>query len=172
MLLFSNKLNVRRFYGVVSTDDILPARYKHQHVDPSQFGCHVFENLRPGWVQTVRPGDIIVSDDVFGIGSSREQAVTALSAAGIVAVIAPAFGNIFFRNAWNTSLPALEMDIPDVKEGEEVHIDLGAARLVTARGEVRFRPPPELLLEVMRAGGLLAAVAARTQTEPPVRGAA
>jgi 3-isopropylmalate/(R)-2-methylmalate dehydratase small subunit len=161
MLDQSDELRVRRVRGVVSTDDILAARIKHQHVDPREFARHVFAAYAPELTATLRSGDIIVGDSVFGIGSSREQAVTALVAAGVAAVVAPAFGTIFFRNAWNSAMPAIELDAPDLAEGDTVRIDLSRARLTSARGELAFRPPPPLLLDVLRAGGLLASVASR-----------
>ncbi|MGV7963047.1 hypothetical protein QPK13_18730 [Photorhabdus tasmaniensis] len=60
---------------------------------------------------------MIVCDGIFGIGSSREQAVSTLLAVGISMVIAPAFGRIFFRNAWNLGLLAIEADIKGFREG-------------------------------------------------------
>ena len=58
----------------VSTDDILPARYKHMHSDPQLLAPHVFENILPG----LNLRDCaLVSPVLFGIGSSREQAVSA-----------------------------------------------------------------------------------------------
>jgi 3-isopropylmalate/(R)-2-methylmalate dehydratase small subunit len=152
---------VRRVHGVVSTDDILPARYKHSSVDPADFAPHVFENVQPGFAATIRPGDALVGDDTFGIGSSREQAVSALLAAGVGAVLAPAFGRIFFRNAWNLGLLALELDTTDLVEGSELRVDLEAGRAVAGGREHAFAPVPEDLVEMVRAGGLLARL--RTQ---------
>jgi len=160
MLDSRDELRIRRISGVISTDDILPARIKHQHVDPQEFAKHVFSGCAPGFAATLRRGDVLVADNIFGIGSSREQAATALRAAGIAAVLAPAFGTIFFRNAWNSALPAIEIDFPDPREGETIRINLIAARLFTERSELAFRPPPQLLLNVLKAGGLLASISA------------
>jgi 3-isopropylmalate/(R)-2-methylmalate dehydratase small subunit len=160
-----DELRVRRIQGIVSTDDILPARIKHQHVDPKEFAKHVFSAHTPGFAGTLRSGDILVADSIFGIGSSREQAVTALLAAGVAAVLAPAFGTIFFRNAWNSAMPAIEIDLPDLREGETVRIDLVHARLTGARGATAFRAPPPLLLNVLKAGGLLASISASGAAE-------
>jgi homoaconitate hydratase len=49
-----------------------------------------------------------VSGYNFGTGSSREQAATALKAAGVPLVIAGSFGDIFKRNAINNGLVCLE----------------------------------------------------------------
>ena len=39
----SDTLRVRLITGVISTDDIIPARYKHMYTDPAQMAPHVFE---------------------------------------------------------------------------------------------------------------------------------
>ena len=59
---------VRRLFGVVSTDDIIPARYKHMHTDPDLLAPHTFEAFAPGFVDTVRSGDVLLlcSDGLTG----------------------------------------------------------------------------------------------------------
>jgi 3-isopropylmalate/(R)-2-methylmalate dehydratase small subunit len=151
-----SRFRARRVHGVISTDDILPARYKHRTVDPAEFAPHVFENVLPGFAATLREGDALVGDDTFGIGSSREQAVSALLAAGVEAVFAPRFGRIFFRNAWNLGLLAIEVDTAALAEGAELELDLEGGRLAAAGAELAFVPVPADLVEIVRAGGLLA----------------
>ena len=151
-------LRVRRVSGVVSTDDILPARYKHMSSDPAFLAGHVFEHRLPADQRDFRRGDCLVGDSLFGIGSSREQAVTAMMAAGIGAIVAPAFGRIFFRNAWNLALPAIELDLAEADEGAAIEIDLGRGT-VRHEGTLRHFPaiPPEIQ-RLYRAGGLLASL--------------
>ena len=57
-----------------------------------------------------RDARILVADRNFGCGSSRENAVLALLAFGIRAVIAPSFGDIFFNNALKNGLLPVELD--------------------------------------------------------------
>jgi 3-isopropylmalate/(R)-2-methylmalate dehydratase small subunit len=70
----------------------------------------LFGSIDPGFASRVRPGDILVAGPRFGIGSSREQAVTALSAAGIRAVVAESLAPGFRRNAWNNGFLAVERE--------------------------------------------------------------
>ena len=144
--------------GAISTDDIIPGRYKHMYTDPSDLARHVFENLRPGFAATLAPGDAICCPEIFGIGSSREQAVSSLSAAGVVAVIAPRFGRIFFRNCWNLGLLPLETPPPPFAEGEPLEIDLAAAEIRAAGARHPFRPIPPEMLAMREQGGLLAMI--------------
>jgi homoaconitate hydratase len=53
-------------------------------------------------------GVVLVAGYNFGTGSSREQAATALKAAGVPLVLAGSFGDIFKRNAINNGLVCLE----------------------------------------------------------------
>ena len=76
-------LRVRRIDRIISTDDIIPGRYKHMFTDTSELAKHVFENIFPGLAETFREGDVIISSTIFGIGSSREQAVSSLLAAAV-----------------------------------------------------------------------------------------
>lgn len=146
---------VRLVTGVVSTDDILPARYKHLSVDPQVLAAHVFET-RSDWGERL-VNSVIVGDSLFGIGSSREQAVTALKSAGVRAVVAPRFGRIFFRNCWNNCLPALTADLNGlVVDGEQVALDLDRGVITTAAGlECSIPRPSPWIHELLDAGGLL-----------------
>ena len=56
----------------------------------------------------VRPGDVLIAGARFGIGSSREQAVSGLLACGIRVLVATSIGDTFRRNAVNLGLPCVE----------------------------------------------------------------
>lgn len=149
------ELRARLVSGVVSTDDILPARYKHSLTNPADLAPHVFENLLPGFARTLQPGDALVGDSLFGIGSSREQAVTSLMAAGVRAIIAPAFGRIFFRNAWNLGLVAIEIERLSCHDGDRIDLALESGTARTSHVSVPFRPIPREMVDIYLDGGLL-----------------
>jgi 3-isopropylmalate/(R)-2-methylmalate dehydratase small subunit len=143
--------------GPISTDDMLPAKYKHRSVDPADLAPHIFENVHPGFAESVREPTILVCrGGVMGIGSSREQAVTALRAAGVMAVLSHRFGRIFFRNCWNVGLPALELMEGEVEEGETLTVDLAKAQ-ISGRGTEarRCRALDPRVWKLHEAGGLL-----------------
>lgn len=158
----TNKLRIRTIAGTVSTDDIIPGKYKHASADPAALAPHVFENYMPGFAATLRPDDVLWSDSIFGIGSSREQAVTALVAAGVRVVIAPNFGRIFYRNAWNIGLRLIEIGeirSPDL-DGDEIAVDWDAGTVTGPFGQRRFAKPPKRLIDIVEAGGLISWVLA------------
>src|SRR3954467_5505714 len=93
----------------VDTDQIIPASWL-KRVERTGFGVGCFSAWResdPDFVLN-RPeyggASILVTGPNFGIGSSREHAVWALTDYGFRAVISPRFGDIFRNNATKTGL--------------------------------------------------------------------
>ena len=88
----------------VDTDQILPARFLHK---PRKDGYaqYLFHDLRPLVDRPEYPQPkILIAAENFGCGSSRENAVWALSDFGIRVVIAPSFGDIFYSNCLKNGL--------------------------------------------------------------------
>jgi len=105
----------------------------------------------------VKEGDVIVAGKNFGCGSSREQAATCLKAAGVAAIIAPSFSRIYFRNAINNGLPAIELaeGTEAIEAGDEIGIDF-AAGVVEHNGKTYAFPPlPAEVLAILEDGGLI-----------------
>lgn len=80
----------------VDTDRIIPAKYLSLS-KKIEFGKHCLENVLVSSEERNRfnQSRILVAEENFGSGSSREQAVHALEQAGIRCVIAPSFARIF-----------------------------------------------------------------------------
>lgn len=141
----------------VDTDLIIAARYLNTSV-PEELAKHVMEDADPEFVSKMTPGDIIVADENFGCGSSREHAPIALKAAGVAAVVAPTFARIFYRNAFNMGLPIFELpQSVEIKEGEHISIDMDAGTIVntTTGKSYSFTAIPEFMQELLNAGGLM-----------------
>src|SRR5580658_11388039 len=84
----------------VDTDGIIGGKYL-TIIDPQELKKHVFEIALPEFAKAALPGDIIIADENFGCGSSREHAPQAMKAIGVGAVVADSFARIFFRNSIN-----------------------------------------------------------------------
>ncbi len=148
---------VWRFGKDIDTDLIIAARYLNTS-DPKELAKHVMEDADPEFVSKMSPGDIIVADENFGCGSSREHAPIALKAAGIAAVVAPTFARIFYRNAFNMGLPIFELkEAKEIKEGDVIAIDMDAGTITnkTQNKTYKFTPIPEFMQELIEAGGLM-----------------
>ena len=97
---------------------------------------------------------MIVAGKNFGCGSSREQAALAIREAGVVAVIAPSFARIFFRNAINIGLPLIESDLT-CEEGSTVVFDLSDGWVEAGGKRHTIRPLSSWMQEILMAGGLV-----------------
>jgi 3-isopropylmalate/(R)-2-methylmalate dehydratase small subunit len=117
---------------------------------------HVFYDLRPGWTDQVRPGDIVVAGRNFGIGSSRPVAAL-MRELGVAALVAEEFNSLFLRNAINNGLPALT--VPGVRdivsEGDVITVHLAEGRLTDGERTIEVTPLPAMVLDILDAGGLL-----------------
>lgn len=164
---------VWRLPADVDTDALAPGRWMKYSAEV--IAQHCLESLRPQFALQARPGDVIVAGANFGIGSSREQAASALVQLGIAAVIAPSFGGLFFRNAFNVGLPLLTCrDAEAIADGERVVFDLHQSLVrcvadaqghdLEGRGPLLACDPiPPFLIELVQAGGLLPQLKRRLQ---------
>ena len=140
----------------VNTDVIIPGRYLVS-IDPAELAEHAFEPLGPEVQQRLRASDVVVAGRNFGCGSAREQASTCLIGAGISAVIASSFSRVFFRNAINTGLVAVESPeaVALIEDGDEVWVDYHAGVVEVAGRTFPFAPYPESLRAIVESGGLI-----------------
>lgn len=149
---------VIRYGDNVDTDVIIPARYLNSSC-AKELASHCMEDIDSEFLSKVKPGDIIVADQNFGCGSSREHAPMVIKENGISAVIAKSFARIFYRNAINIGLPIIESDI-ETSEGDELEIDFDAGVIhnLTTGVSASFAPFPPFLQGIISAGGLLPAI--------------
>ena len=149
---------VWRYGDNIDTDVIIPARYLNTS-NPQELALHCMEDIDKSFVPGVKAGDIMVADNNFGCGSSREHAPVAIKASGITCVIAATFARIFYRNAINIGLPLLEVgdDVKKIKAGDVLSVDLESGEIVnTTSGEtIKATPLPGFIQDIARAGGLI-----------------
>jgi 3-isopropylmalate/(R)-2-methylmalate dehydratase small subunit len=148
---------VWKFGKDIDTDLIIAARYLNTS-DPKELAKHVMEDADPEFVNKMTPGDIIVADENFGCGSSREHAPIALKAAGVAAVVAPTFARIFYRNAFNMGLPIFELqEASEIEEGDEISVNMAEGTITnkTKNKTYKFTPIPDFMQELIDAGGLM-----------------
>lgn len=142
----------------VNTDYIIPSRYKFQTLDEEELAQHLMEDLRPGFSKLVRRGDFIVAGKNFGCGSSREQAVIAIKAAGIAAIIAKSFARIFYRNAINLGLPALICEeVERIEDGDQLEVLVKEGLIVNETKGITLKTQavPDFMLRILEEGGLI-----------------
>lgn len=144
----------------VDTDAIIPKQYL-KSIRRTGFGDFLFDDWRyldPGDLDTpvatrrqnpdfvlnnplYATAKILLAEDNFGCGSSREHAVWALRDFGFQAVIAKSFAEIFFSNAFKNNLLLIVLPETEVdflfrylaeKPASILHIDLAEQTLALA----------------------------------------
>ena len=147
-----------RFGKNIDTDVIIPIRYCNV-ANRQELGEHCMAGIDPDFRRKVKPGDIIIAEENFGCGSSREPAPLSIKAAGISCVIAKSFARIFYRNGFNVGLPLLEcVEAADqIEQGHEVkvNLDTGEIRNLTLGRCFQAKPIPLFMQELIRDGGLM-----------------
>jgi len=153
-----------RYGRDVDTDVIIPARYLNT-ADPVELGKHCLEDLDPGFIGKVKPGDVLVADENFGCGSSREHAPIAIKAAGVSVVIAKSFARIFYRNAINTGLPIMEAPeaVDAITDGDLVSVDADTGLITdeTSGQTFQAQPFPPFIKDIIEQGGLVESIKSR-----------
>lgn len=152
------KGTVFKYGDNVDTDVIIPARYLNSS-DPAELATHCMEDIDKDFVNNVHKGDIIVADDNFGCGSSREHAPISIKASGVSCVIANSFARIFYRNSINIGLPILECPeaVKVIEAGDEVEVDFDSGKItdITKNQSFQGQAFPPFMQELIQAGGLV-----------------
>jgi 3-isopropylmalate/(R)-2-methylmalate dehydratase small subunit len=157
----------------VNTDVIFPGKYTYTIKEEAEMARHALEDLDPAFAANVQSGDVIVGGRNWGCGSSREQAVLCLRAAGIRFIIARSFARIYFRNAVNNGL--LPIVCPEavaaIQPGEAVTVDPERCVVRCSAGsagerEFSFPPLSPSVSAILQAGGLLPMLRARVSGAP------
>ena len=136
-----------RYGRDIDTDVIIPARYLNTS-DPAELAKHCLEDLDVDFVNKVTPGDILVAEENFGCGSSREHAPVCIKAAGVACVIAKSFARIFYRNSINIGLPIMECPAA-------VDADKGVITDLTTGESFQVEPFPPFIAQIVAEGGLV-----------------
>ena len=152
---------VFKYGSNVDTDVIIPARYLNTK-DHKELASHCMEDIDKDFIGQVKQGDVMVAEENFGCGSSREHAPIAIKESGIELVIAKSFARIFYRNAINIGLAILECPeaVDGIQNGDQVCVDLTEGSIVnlTTGKTYKAQPFPEFICEIIHCGGLVNAV--------------
>jgi homoaconitate hydratase len=107
----------------------------------------------------------------FGTGSSREQAVTSLQAAGIALVVAGSYSQTYLRNAFNNGFPCIESKglldhlagkltgqvdggEKTIIPGDEIEVDFSSGTITYGGETFRFPPLGAVPQGLVVAGGV------------------
>ena len=154
---------VIKFGNNISTDDIYPGRFMAT-VLPTETPQFAFAD----WTEfngklkrkEVPPGSVIVGDQNFGCGSSREQAASCLKGYDLV-FVAKDFARIFLQNSINLGLRTVICPGIEASEGDELEVLPDKVVNKTTGKEFEVKPLPKARQAIVDAGGLIAYTRAR-----------
>ncbi len=159
---------VWKFGSNVDTDVIIPGKYLSLS-DPEELGKHCMEGIDEDFPRKINQGDIIVADENFGCGSSREHAPIAIKAIGISCVIAKSFAGIFYRNSINIGLEVIASPevVNDAEQGDLLEVNAASGKVVnfTKNKTYEIPPLPEFIQDIVSSGGLMGYLAKRLSSE-------
>jgi len=145
-----NNLNTDQMFAGNLTYNILSS-------DPKAIKPHLFAGFDPGFNENARTGDIIMSGENFGCGSSREHPAVGLAYIGIKAIIVKSVNRIFFRSCINQGLPLIvhKQAVEAYRYGSNVDVNFFKGRIKIGRDEFSFNPLPDKLLQIIENKGLV-----------------
>jgi 3-isopropylmalate/(R)-2-methylmalate dehydratase small subunit len=153
----------------ISTDDIYPGRFMAT-VLPTETPQFCFNdrtefNARLK-AKAIPPGSVIVADENFGCGSSREQAASAIRGHELM-VVARSISRIFLQNSINLGLNLILCPTVEASEGDEVVVEAGKVINRTTGQEFATIPLPPARQAIIDAGGLIPFTRKRMLEMPP-----
>jgi 3-isopropylmalate/(R)-2-methylmalate dehydratase small subunit len=138
----------------IDTDVMYPGSFLNVE-DPAEMAGYLFEGFDPNLRARLTDETILVVDDNFGLGSSREHVPLAMRASGIRGVVSRSFARIFYRNCVNLGLAVAQCReaVDASRDGSSIVIDTEGS--VEVDGIAFASPPaPPFILELGAAGGL------------------
>ena len=146
-----------KFGDNISTDHIAPGRLYHLRSNLPEFAKHVLEDADETFASRMKKGDFVVAGSNFGLGSSREHAPLIMKIAGVGAVLAKSFARIFYRNAINIGLLAIECDTDAIDDGDELELNIekGYITNLTNGSIIQIEPLPPVMIKLLQDGGLV-----------------
>lgn len=149
------KGRVWKFGDDINTDLIIPgfAIFFSREEQPR----HCFSANRPGWVDEVKPGDVLIAGRNFGVGSARPIGDVFVGL-GLGGIVAESFNGLGLRNCINVGLPVLPCDgiVDAFEEGDIAEVDwtTGAVGNLTKSSTLQGQSVPKVLQDIVVAGGV------------------
>jgi 3-isopropylmalate/(R)-2-methylmalate dehydratase large subunit len=143
----------------LNTDQMFAGKYTYNVLssDPASIIPYLFEDFDPSFRSNVKSGDIIITGDNFGCGSSREHPSVGFAFLGIGAIIVKSVNRIFYRSSINQGLVLIvhKEAVDAYKRGDNVNISLENGVINVGNKQFSFEPLPGKLKEIIDKKGLV-----------------
>lgn len=147
---------VYKFGDDISTDAIYPGRYMATVLpaETPQFCFADYKELNEKLNSGEWKNCVLIADNNFGCGSSREQAASTILGHGLI-VIAKNFARIFLQNAINLGLNLITCPDLDANVGDDILIENNKVVNKTSGKSFDIVPLPEARKAIVEEGGLI-----------------
>jgi 3-isopropylmalate/(R)-2-methylmalate dehydratase large subunit len=143
----------------LNTDQMFAGKHTYNVLssDPEAITPLLFEDFDPGFSKNVKKGDIIISGENFGCGSSREHPSVGLSFVGIKAILVKSVNRIFYRSSINQGLLLIvhREAVEAYTHGDKVIINFNGGEIKIGSTTFSFEPLPEKLKQIIDRKGLV-----------------
>ncbi|OPL09536.1 MAG: 3-isopropylmalate dehydratase [delta proteobacterium ML8_F1] len=160
------KGKVWKYGDNINTDIISPPAYMELSI--SEAAKYAMSPIDPDFGKAFKEGDLLVAENNFGSGSSRETAPLTLRHLGVRVIIAKSFARIFYRNAINLGILALEsQEAGKISQDDVLEIDYKAGIIKNITRDERYTCTimPDHIMTIIDAGGLVTYLKAKKKTQ-------
>ena len=147
---------VYKFGDDISTDAIYPGRYMATVLptETPQFCFADYTELNKKLNSGEYKNCVLIGDNNFGCGSSREQAASTILGHGLI-VIAKNFARIFLQNAINLGLNLITCPDIEANIGDDIILENNMVVNKSTGKSFSIIPLPEARKAIVEAGGLV-----------------
>jgi len=144
---------VYKFGADISTDAIYPGRYMATVLptETPQYCFADYNELNTKLNSGEWKGGVIIADENFGCGSSREQAASTILGHSLT-VIAKSVARIFMQNSVNLGLELITCPDIEAEVGDEIVLEGGKVINKTSGKSFAIVPLPEARKAIIDAG--------------------
>ncbi|HEY8363767.1 MAG TPA: 3-isopropylmalate dehydratase small subunit [Tissierellaceae bacterium] len=150
----------------INTDIISPPAYMELPI--KEAAKYAMSPIDENFAKEFKEGDILVAGKNLGSGSSRETAPLTLYELGVRTIVAQSFARIFYRNAVNIGILAIECPETDrIEMGDiiEINYENGIINNLTKNEKYKCDKIPDHIMAIIKEGGLINYIVKKLQNK-------
>lgn len=146
-----------KFGNNINTDIISPPAY--MELETKEAAKYTMYTVDANFYNNFKEDSILVAENNFGSGSSRETAPLCLKEVGVKIIIAKSFARIFYRNAINLGIIVVECEQTDrISQDDVIEVDCLDGKIINKTKNETYNSMvlPNHILDIILKGGLVA----------------
>lgn len=145
-----------KFGNNINTDIISPPAY--MELETKEAAKYTMYTVDANFYNNFKEDNILVAENNFGSGSSRETAPLCLKEVGVKIIIAKSFARIFYRNAINLGIIVVECEQTDrISQDDVIEVDCLNGKIINKTKNETYNSMvlPNHILDIILKGGLV-----------------